>query len=104
MNASRQPHPSVENREAAARGAPASRRRRPHVRRGRDRLRALYFSIAALWGFLIGTGAIVVVLSEVGRPIRPGAGWAALLLTAGVVALAGGLVASVAYRDAAGRR
>jgi hypothetical protein len=104
MDASLQPQPHVETRETGKARDRTKRRRRTYRSRGRDGLRAVYFSFAALWGFVTGTGAIVVVLSEVGRPIIPGHRWAILLLTAGVVALAGGLVASVAYRDAAGRR
>jgi hypothetical protein len=67
------------------------------------RLRALYFSLAALWGFLAGTGAVLVSLAAVGRPTGIGTSGGVCVLCAAVVALAGGLVAATAYRSATRR-
>jgi hypothetical protein len=78
-----------------------ARRRRSSTRKDtRGRLRKLYFCLAAAWGFLIGTGAVLVGLAALGRPLHLGPVLAVVLGAAGVLAVAGGLIASIAYRDA----
>lgn len=74
----------------------------PHS--GRGRLRGFYFSAAALWGFLTGTGSVLVGLSLVGSPFQPGRLGLVLILGAAGLALLGGLVSSAAYRQAGQRR
>ena len=66
-------------------------------------LRTLYFSLAALWGFLAGTGAVLIGMAAVGRPTGMGARGGLCVLCAAVIALAGGLVAATAYRSATRR-
>jgi hypothetical protein len=69
----------------------------------RLRLHAVYFSLAAIWGFLAGTGAVLVGLAAVGRPTRLGPGATLLVGCAAILALLGGLVAAAAYRAASRR-
>ena len=93
-------------REGRSRRRRSRRRSSSHgdsTRRARGRLRALYFSLAALWGFLAGTGAVLAGLSWMGRPVDLGGPGLAFVSLAAVVSLAGGVVAAAAYR-AAGRR
>jgi hypothetical protein len=67
------------------------------------RLRAVYFSLAALWGFLTGTGAVLIGLAAVGRPTGMGARGSFCVICAAAVALIGGLVVAMAYRSATRR-
>lgn len=91
--------------------APSSRRRRRRSpsqvssRSLRRRLRALYFSLAALWGFLAGTGAVLIGLTTVGQPAATGMAPRCVIFVAGaaVLSLVGGLVAAAAYRSASRR-
>ena len=76
---------------------------RSSARTRRRRLRAVYFSLAALWGFLAGTGAVLVGLVAVGRPTGMGARGGICVACAAVVALLGGLIAAMAYRSATRR-
>ena len=85
------------------------RRRRPQAARGastrrtRQRLRVMYFSLAALWGFLAGSGAVLVGLSGAGRRVQLSGPALGLFGGASVVALIGGVVAAKAYRSASRR-
>ena len=63
----------------------------------------LYFGIASLWGFLVGSATIIIGLSIVGKPIQLGSVGTAMLMCAGVLALLGGVISSFAYREAARR-
>jgi hypothetical protein len=63
----------------------------------------LYFSLAAVWGFLAGTGAVLVGLTAVGRPARLGALGVAVVIGAALAAVVGGFVAAAAYRAATRR-
>jgi hypothetical protein len=69
----------------------------------RRRLRALYFSLAALWGFLAGTGAVLIGLRTVGQPTGLAPRCVAFVAVAAVLSLVGGLVAAAAYRSASRR-
>jgi hypothetical protein len=80
-----------------------SRRRRGRSRsprRGPGRIRHLYFTLASLWGFVAGSGTILVGLAALGRPLRLDPTLTLVLAGAGGLALLGGFVASAAYRDA----
>jgi hypothetical protein len=83
-----------------------ARRRSPgrSARGARSRLRLVYFGLAALWGFLTGSGAILLALSAAGRPVHLGPWVGAGLVAASGVALLGGFVAAVAYREASRRQ
>jgi len=89
----------------AAETRTGSRRRRTHrpsrasSRSTHGRVRALYFSLAALWGFLAGTGVVLVCLSTTGRPTGLSGSSLILVAVAAGVALAGGLVVARAYRS-----
>jgi hypothetical protein len=83
------------------------RRRRASRRssaRSRTRLRSTYFGLASLWGFLTGSGAVLLGLAIAGRPVELGLGTDVLLIGGGAVALLGGLVAAAAYREASRRQ
>jgi hypothetical protein len=71
--------------------------------RSRTRLSIIYFGLAAGWGFSVGSAAIVAGLTFVGQPPRFGPGVALLVVVAAVLAIAGGLVAALAFRDASSR-
>ncbi len=66
-------------------------------------LRAGYFALASIWGCLAGTGVLVVGLSLLGRPIRPGSTVAGFLGLAMILAVVGGLLTAAAYRAASRR-
>ena len=95
------------------REAPSTRRarRRPVGRRGRPsaehqrrrRLRLLYFALAAVWGYVAGTAAVLGTLSMTGRPLPIDGNLVSGMVLAAVLALVGGAVASVAYREAVRR-
>jgi len=59
----------------------------------------VFFGIAAVWGFLIGSGAILGGLSLLGRPVGPEPLLLGLLAVALVLAVVGGWVAAAAYRE-----
>jgi hypothetical protein len=79
------------------------RSRKPGNRRLRGRLRILYFSLASAWGFLSGSAGVFLGLEMLHQPVRlePLSGF--LLGGAALAALAGGLVAAAAYREATRR-
>ena len=77
--------------------------RRPGPRSLGGGLRAGYFALASVWGCLAGTGALVVGLSVLGRPIRLGSTLAAFLAVAVIIAVIGGLLSAAAYRAASRR-
>jgi len=66
-------------------------------------LRAGYFALASVWGCLAGTGALVVGLSAIGRPLRLSPTVAAFLGLAVILAIVGGLLTAAAYRAASRR-
>jgi hypothetical protein len=87
--------------------APSRRKRRSKrhasTRQLRRRMRLVYFSLAALWGFLTGSGAVFVGLSATGRQIPLGRSGALVLVAAAVLALLGGGVVAAGYRAASRR-
>jgi hypothetical protein len=66
-------------------------------------LHALYFSLAALWGFLAGTGAVLAGLAATGGTAGISARCSMFLGGAAILALVGGLVVAAAYRSASRR-
>jgi hypothetical protein len=88
--------------------APATRLHHSHRRtrsksRKHRRIRAIYFGIASIWGFLIGSAALLWGLSLNGHPVRPDGLLTGLLIGAGFLALVGGVLTARAYREAAQR-
>ncbi len=84
------------------------RRRRKRIRSSgsrqrRRRIRLIYFSLASLWGFLIGAAAVLVApkVLESMEGMTTMVPW--VLAASSVLALAGGGFASRAYREAVGR-
>ena len=69
----------------------------------RRRLRYLYFGLASGWGFVAGSVAVLAALDSLGLAVPLGRGLGATLAVAGVVALVGGIVVSLAYREAVRR-
>ena len=67
-------------------------------------MRLFYFYLAALWGFGTGTAGLAIALSLTGTPVDFNGALMLTLLPFGGFALAGGAIASVAYREARHRR
>ena len=90
---------------AAVELAPTRRKRRRRTRSAsnRKRLRVLYFTLSSAWGFTAGTVAVLACFRSTGKPWTLEAPSLALLAGAGVLALVGGVVAALAYHDAAKR-
>ncbi len=84
---------------AAGPAEPARKGRSPHPR---SRLRAVYFGVASFWGFVAGTVAVAVVAGEA-LP-RFSATAVGVLAAAAAVAIVGGIVVALAYREVAHRR
>ena len=83
---------------------PGRRSRRPSDRDQRRRLRLLYFTLASLWGFLIGTAGLLIGISSRGVPLDLGPVAVLALSAASILAVSGGMIASRAYREASRRR
>ena len=66
-------------------------------------MRRIFFGAAAVWGFLTGTGAVIIGLAAAGQVPLVGPGLLAAIAVALVVAVLGGLLVARAYRDAASR-
>ncbi len=69
----------------------------------RRRLQFFYFSLASLWGFLIGTVALLFGFSLAGRRLELSPVAIVALSASIVLAVVGGMVASRAYREASRR-
>ena len=97
---------SVEvNRPSPAVQSPNRRARRTSSNRAqRRKLRLIYFSLAALWGFLIGTAAVLFGLSLGGISLDLSPGTIVALAVSSILAVVGGMIASRAYREATRRR
>lgn len=91
-------------------GRTRSSRRRRSTRTGTSRkrpsasgagIRALYFSIAALWGYLLGIGLLA---AAAGQPVQQGftlsGRVAGFLLAGAALAVLGGMVSARAYLSA----
>jgi hypothetical protein len=93
----------TDGSEYSGRGA-GSRRTQRSYRSSYRSLRLFYFYLAALWGFVIGVAGLAVALALVGSPVGLQPMLVAVLVPFAGFALAGGAVASVAYREARRRR
>lgn len=89
--------------EYSGQGA-GSRRARTTVRSSYRSLRLFYFYLAALWGFVIGVAGLAVGLALAGSPIGLQPALILTLVPFAGFALAGGAIASIAYREARRRR
>lgn len=69
------------------------------LRRSRGRRRMAFFALAAAWGFLSGSSAVLVGLTLLGRPAYLARPLALSLGVAALAALAGGMVVAAAYRE-----
>lgn len=68
-------------------------------------MRALYFGLASFWGFLAGSVAVLFAYDSLGGSTSAiDGGMGGTLLFAAIVALAGGVVVSMAYREMTRRR
>ena len=99
----------VSDRDPVLTDAPQRRRRRSGssgVRGSRQhrRIRLVYFSLASMVGFVIGSAAMVGGIALFDPSFRPGPGLAVLLLVAAAIALAAGALIALLYRGALGRK
>lgn len=67
-------------------------------------LRVAYFSVAAVWGFIIGVAGLLVTLQVEGQVVRPGLDAVLYLVLALAIAVGGGFVIAGAYQEAKRRR
>jgi len=97
---------SVSTETATAPESRPRRRSRRAVanRNQRRRLQFVYFSLASLWGFLLGTVALLFGFSLTGRRLDLSPVAIVAMSAAVLLAVVGGMVASRAYREAARRR
>ena len=97
--------PENDDVPAAARTRPSpGRAERATSHASSHRLRAVYFALAAGWGFIVGVTGLAIALRSSGTDPTLGAGVVAVLAVAAAAALAGGGVAAAAYREAKRRR
>ena len=93
----------VEPADAPTRRAPSHRdpseRGARHAAQRHRRLRYLFFGLASGWGFAAGSVAVLAGLEATGYSMSAGTGLGVRLAVAAVVALAGGLVVALAYRE-----
>ncbi|HKQ62049.1 MAG TPA: hypothetical protein VJS92_12225 [Candidatus Polarisedimenticolaceae bacterium] len=64
----------------------------------RTRVRTLYFSVAAAWGFLTGVGAILCCAAAAGQDLHLNSGGGLVLGSGLAAAVVGGLLAAHAYQ------
>ena len=82
---------------------PRQSRRAASSRAQRRRLQLVYFSLASLWGFLMGTVTLLFGFSLGGRQLDLSPVAIVAMSAAIVLAIVGGVVASRAYREASRR-
>ena len=68
-------------------------------RKGSMARRLFFFSLASVWGFVVGVAGLLAAFSASGQPVHPGDGVVSRLVPALVAALAGGFVVAFAYRE-----
>ena len=94
----------VPEQDPALADAPQQRRRRRSssgVRGSRQqhrRIRLVFFSLASMVGFVIGSAAVIGGIALFDPSFRPGPGLAILLLVAAAIALAAGWLAGLVFR------
>ena len=77
------------------------RRHRDSVGQRRQKgLRVIYFSMAAIWGCVAGSAGVLAVAASRGQRLPFSSGLAIAVGLALLAAVAGGLVSSMAYREA----
>ena len=81
-----------------------SRRSDTKIRSSYRSLRLFYFYLAALWGFVVGVAGLTMALALAGSPVEFAPTVVFALVPSAGFALAGGAVASIAYREARRRR
>jgi hypothetical protein len=96
--ARRSTHERGERRSARDRAAS-----RPGPR-PRGRLRAAYFGAASFWGFVTGSAAVIGALRATGQGVPLSSGILTILGVTATIAIGGGLVLALAYREATYRR
>jgi hypothetical protein len=64
----------------------------------------LYFALASVWGFVTGSAAVLGGFVMVGRPVELGMTFGATLAIAVPIAMVGGAIVSLAYREAVRRQ
>ena len=105
--ASRSSRESVAVPDEGIAASPRTRRRvRSHRRAANNRhrrLRMMYFALASVWGFAAGSVAVLAGFNALGHPIRFDSGLGFTLGAAGVIAIVGGVIVSLAYREAVRR-
>ena len=67
------------------------------------RLRLVYFILASAWGFAAGTVAVFAGFRAIGRPVHFDSSLGVTLGFAGAIAIVGGVIFSLAYREAVRR-
>ncbi len=78
--------------------------RKIESKKGRhSRLRKLYFSFAALWGFLLGAGFLAVALKVGSTEISIDLKTLGMVASGAVLSVLGGLMAAQSYRESIGR-
>ena len=65
-----------------------------------SRRRHLFFSLASLWGYLLGIGVLAVAQTRGGAQVRLDGTLALWLAVGSLLGMAGGIVAAGAYREA----
>lgn len=93
--------------DGTATAATSGERRRRHTvgarsqrpQRSSSWLRSLYFSLAALWGYAIGVGVLLIALRAAGSELQLGPSGLAMIFPGALVALIGAWVSAAAYRQ-----
>ena len=95
--------PSGEN-DFESHASPVRRREYNSGSRARHRSvngtrRLIFFSLASIWGFIVGVAGLLAAMSAAGQPVQPRSGVIVGLIPAFVLAAAGGFVMAAAYRE-----
>ena len=61
--------------------------------------RLIFFSLASIWGFIVGVAGLLAAMSVAGRPVQPGVEAIPGLIPALALAVTGGAVVATAYRE-----
>lgn len=90
--------------DASPRGRPRSGVRRSQARLRHRRMRLFFFALAATWGFVTGSAAVIGALAFQDAALEIRLGFLTVLALAAAVAGAGGVVVAIVYREAVGRQ
>ena len=89
-----------------SRGLPRSgyaSRPKAATRSGYRTLRALFFMLASVWGFMVGVGGLLFALRSTGQSAQPSLGVLLSLIPVLGFAMCGGLAIAWAYRESRSR-